>query len=125
MAAIHRFSHILNQRYKSGTDFTFPDNEPHRYENMTWISSSEKPTKEQFITWMNEKNAESALAEVRVERNKKLVETDWTQGADVPNSIKSPYQTYRQALRDFPTDSSKWTMDDNGMLSINWPTPPS
>ena len=97
MAAIHRFSHILNQRYNSGTDFTFPDNEPHRYENMTWISSSEKPTKEQFITWMNEKNAESALAEVRVERNKKLVETDWTQGADVPNSIKSPYQTYRQA----------------------------
>ena len=48
MAAIHRFSHILNQRYNSGTDFTFPDNEPHRYENMTWISSSEKPTKEQL-----------------------------------------------------------------------------
>ena len=72
MAAIHRFSHILNQRYNSGTDFTFPDNEPHRYENMTLISSSEKPTKEQFITWMNEKNAESALAEVRVERNKKV-----------------------------------------------------
>ena len=125
MAVIYRFSHILNQRYNSVTDFTFPDNEPHRYENMTWISSSEKPTKEQFITWMNEKNAESALAEVRVERNKKLVETDWTQGADVPNSIKSPYQTYRQALRDFPSDTSKWTMDDNGMLSINWPTPPS
>ena len=125
MAAIHRFSHILNQRYKSGTDFTFPDNEPHRYENMNWISSSEKPTKEQFIIWMNEKNAENALDEVRVERNKKLVETDWTQGADVPVGIKTTYQVYRQALRDFPSDTSKWTMDDNGILSITWPTKPS
>ena len=93
---------------------------------MVWEHDTvSKPTEEQLIKWINEKNAESALAEVRVERNKKLVETDWTQGADVPDSIKNPYQTYRQALRDFPTDSSKWTMDDNGILSINWPTKPS
>ena len=117
MAAIHRFSHILNQRYNSGTDFTFPDNEPHRYENMTWISSSEKPTKEQFIIWMNEKNAENALAEVRVERNKKLVESDWSQGSDVPSTLKAKWATYRQSLRDVPSASSP--------DKVVWPTAPS
>ena len=128
MAVIYRLSHIVKERYTDvgvgGSHFSFPVGVAHTYGAMKWEHETvPKPTEAQLITWMNEKNAASALAEVRVERNKKLVETDWTQGADVPNSIKSPYQTYRQALRDFPTDSSKWTMDDNGMLSINWPTP--
>ena len=130
MARIYRLSHIIKERYTDvgvgGSHFSFPVGVAHTYGSMNWRHDTvPKPTEAQLITWMNEKNAESALAEVRVERNKKLVETDWTQGADVPDSIKNPYQTYRQALRDFPTDSSKWTMDDNGMLSINWPTKPS
>ena len=65
------------------------------------------------------------MDELRQVRNNKLTVTDWSQLGDVPVGIKTTYQTYRQALRDFPTDSSKWTMDDNGMLSINWPTKPS
>ena len=130
MAVIYRLSHIIKERYTDvgvgGSHFSFPVGVAHTYGNMKWEHETvPKPTETQLITWMNEKNAESALAEVRVERNKKLLETDWTQGADVPNSIMQPYQTYRQALRDFPNDSSKWTMDDNGMLSINWPTKPS
>ena len=130
MARIYRLSHIIKERYTDvgvgGSHFSFPVGVAHTYGAMKWEHDTvPKPTEAQLITWMNEKNAESALAEVRVERNKKLVESDWSQGADVPNSIKSPYQTYRQALRDFPSDASKWTMDDNGMLSINWPTPPS
>ena len=67
----------------------------------------------------------SAIVDLREQRDKKLVESDWSQGADVPVGIRTTYQTYRQALRDLPSDSSKWTMDDNGMLSINWPTKPS
>ena len=130
MAVIYRLSHIIKERYTDvgvgGSHFSFPVGVAHTYGAMNWVHETvPKPTEAQLITWMNEKNAESALAEVRVERNKKLVETDWTQGADVPTSIMQPYQTYRQALRDFPNDSSKWTMDDNGMLSINWPTKPS
>ena len=130
MAAIYRLSHIVRERYTDvgvgGSHFSFPVGVAHTYGAMKWEHETvPKPTEAQLITWMNEKNAESALAEVRVERNKKLVATDWTQGADVPDSIRTPYQTYRQALRDFPSDASKWTMDDNGILSITWPTKPS
>ena len=130
MARIYRLSHIVKERYTDvgvgGSHFSFPVGVAHTYGAMVWEHDTvPKPTEAQLNTWMSVKNIESALAEVRIERNKKLVETDWTQGADIPVGIKTTYQVYRQALRDFPSDSSKWTMDDNGMLSITWPTKPS
>jgi len=42
---------------------------------------------------------------VREQRNEKLAATDWTQAADVPQSIKDNYASYRQALRDVPSQS--------------------
>ena len=54
---------------------------------------------------------------VRKQRNDLLVECDWTQGADVPNAIKSAWTSYRQALRDVTTQSDP----DN----ITWPSKPS
>ena len=65
------------------------------------------------------------FVKLRKKRDKLLVESDWSQGGDVPVGIKTTYQTYRQELRDLPSNSSKWTMDDNGIVSINWPTSPS
>ena len=78
-----------------------------------------------FKTKYDEELAKYPMTILRLERNQRILSTDWSQLGDVPVGIKTTYQTYRQALRDFPTDSSKWTMDDNGMLSINWPTKPS
>ena len=48
---------------------------------------------------------EQALEEFREERNKRLAETDWTQVNDSPlsDSKKTEWQTYRQALRDMPS----------------------
>ena len=54
---------------------------------------------------------------VRKKRNDLLVECDWTQGADVPDSIKSSWTSYRQGLRDVTTQSDP----DN----ITWPSKPS
>jgi len=130
MSIIYRVSHIIKERYTDvgvgGSHFSFPVGVAHTYGSMKWEHDTvPKPTESQLITWMNENNAASAIADVREQRNKKLVESDWSQGADVPVGIKTTYQTYRQALRDLPSDSSKWTMDDNGIVSISWPTSPS
>ena len=54
---------------------------------------------------------------VRKKRDDLLIASDWTKGADVPKSIKSSWTTYRQALRDVPTQSDP----DN----ITWPNKPS
>lgn len=54
---------------------------------------------------------------VRKQRNDLLIESDWTQGADVPDVIKTAWVSYRQALRDVTKQSDP----DN----ITWPTKPS
>jgi hypothetical protein len=44
---------------------------------------------------------------LRMIRDTLLVESDWSQGADVPTSIKSSYATYRTNLRNLPTNVTK------------------
>jgi len=41
--------------------------------------------------------------QLRQKRDRLLVESDWTQGADVPSAVKSSYVTYRTDLRVLPT----------------------
>ena len=96
------------------------------YSGLEWLDSSQtKPTETEINNKISELDAAEPMRLLREERFRLLSECDWTQGADVPNTIKTAWQTYRQALRDFPSDASKWTMDDNGILSITWPTKPS
>ena len=59
---------------------------------------------------------------LRRERDKLLVESDWSQGGDVPNALKTKWQTYRQNLRDVPNNQ---TPSDMFLSNINWPTKPS
>jgi hypothetical protein len=56
------------------------------------------------------------IALVKSQRNQKLTETDWTQIDDAPVD-KAAWATYRQALRDVPTQSGfPW--------DITWPAQP-
>tara|TARA_R100000963_G_C4637601_1_gene101523 strand:- start:1133 stop:1564 length:432 start_codon:yes stop_codon:yes gene_type:complete len=56
-------------------------------------------------------------ANVRRDRDSKLVETDFWALEDAPSSISNAQQIYRQKLRDVPKNNSD---PDN----INWPTKP-
>ena len=55
--------------------------------------------------------------EIREKRDDLLLETDWTQNPDVPDATKAKWQSYRQALRDVPSQSDPY--------NITWPTRPS
>ena len=55
--------------------------------------------------------------QMRAYRNELIKLSDWTQGADVPDTIKLKWQSYRQALRDITKAAS--TSD------VIWPTEPS
>ena len=56
---------------------------------------------------------------VRIERNAKLSECDWTQLVDSALSVEAQaaWGVYRQALRDIPADN-------NDPYNIDWPTAP-
>lgn len=62
------------------------------------------------------------IVELRRYRDMKLTACDWTQGADSPlsDSKKAEWQTYRQALRDIPTDQP-----NASIRTVTWPTKPS
>ena len=64
--------------------------------------------------------------EVREERNKLLVNSDWTQLSDSPltDSKKAEWATYRQALRDYPANNATVivALDDSGTA---WPAQPA
>jgi len=62
-------------------------------------------------------DAERAMKLLRQQRDRKLAETDWTQGADVPDEIKNAYTSYRQALRDI-------TNTYNNPRTVVWPDKP-
>lgn len=63
---------------------------------------------------------------LRVERDKRLAESDWTQNQDVSETTKNAWTTYRQALRDLPLTATP-TLDSSGDLdksSVTWPSKP-
>ena len=81
----------------------------------------------EFETKESEYNADSAnraIGNLRFERNIRLAETDFYAMSDV--TMSSDMTTYRQALRDLPsnytTDDSKTLAED--LSNLNWPTKP-
>jgi acyl carrier protein phosphodiesterase len=56
--------------------------------------------------------------DVRNERNQKLTDCDWTQANDSPLKAESTWITYRQALRDVPTQAGF-------PHTVTWPTKPT
>ena len=64
---------------------------------------------------------------LRLQRNQRILNTDWSQLGDVPVGIKTTYESYRQALRDLPASANP-KLDADGNLdqtSFTWPTEPS
>ena len=76
-----------------------------------------------FIVWNNTEVSEPTEQELadakedamnvrwwkilRIIRNKLLVESDWSQGLDVPEDLKASYVTYRNDLRNLPATVTK------------------
>ena len=98
------------------------------YSGLEWLdSSATKPTETEINNKISELDSSEPMRLLREERFRLLLECDWTQGADVPNSIKTAWQTYRQALRDLPASASP-KLDSNydlDLTSVTWPTEPS
>lgn len=60
------------------------------------------------------------MQSLRSQRDKWLIQCDWTQAADSPlsDAKKAEWATYRQQLRDLPANTSD-------PANPTWPTPPS
>ena len=101
------------------------------YDSIEWYSTNTEPlpTEADVIKKVADLQAEEPLRLLRIERNKLLVETDWTQLKDIDLDLirERNWKNYRQALRDLPANS-KPRLDGAGnldMSSVSWPDKPS
>ena len=100
------------------------------YSGLEWLDKTQtKPTEEEINAKIAELEAAEPFRLLRIERNRRLAETDWTQLKDIDLDIirERNWKNYRQALRDLPSKSTP-KLDINGdldMSSVTWPDKPS
>ena len=98
------------------------------YSTIQWMDSENSlPTIDVINAKIAELDAAEPMRLLREERFRLLAEGDWTQGVDVPNSIKTAWQTYRQQLRDLPASASPKLDEfyELDLSSVTWPSRPS
>ena len=85
------------------------------YDDVVWLDDRDMPTRSAFDTKLAELEVSNNLNNLRVERKRRLAETDWWASSDL--TMTAEQTAYRQALRDI-TDTYT-SLDD-----VVWPTKP-
>lgn len=98
------------------------------YLGMTWLTSF-KPTESELYDKVIELDKSEALKILRIERNEKLIDSDWVviKSNETGVPVSDSWKVYRQALRDLPATASP-SLTSTGYLdytSFTWPTEPS
>jgi len=94
------------------------------YSGLEWLDSGQQPTEQEVKAKIIELDAAEPIKLLRIERDKKIAETDWRMLPDQTPS--DDWINYRQALRDLPASASP-KLDSNYELdfsSFTWPTEP-
>ena len=100
------------------------------YSGIDWLDKSQtQPTEDEVNTKIAELEAAEPFRLLRIERNKLIAETDWTQLKDIDLDVirERNWKNYRQALRDLPYKSNPKlnSYGDLDMSSVTWPDKPS
>ena len=89
---------------------------------IAWYDSRPQPTEEEINSKIAELEAAEPMRLLRIERNRRLAETDWMANSDVV--MADHWKTYRQLLRDLPATQEPM-LDENGNLTnVSWPEVP-
>ena len=100
------------------------------YADLEWLDKTQtKPTEEEVNSKVTELQAAEPLKLLRVERNKRLTESDWvvTRASELESTVSDEWRRYRQSLRDLPTSASPKlnSIGELDLTSVTWPTKPS
>ena len=92
---------------------------------LEWVDTKQtQPTETEVNSKISELNDAEAMRLLRIERDARIVKTDWRASSDL--TLSDAWKTYRQALRDITTQTPK--LDSNyelDLTSVTWPTEPS
>ena len=107
---------------KPGAKWTLSGTE---YSGLKWMDSGQHPTEQEVKAKIIELDAAEPMRLLRIERNKKIAETDWRMLPD--HTPSDDWINYRQALRDLPASATPKLNSDYelDLTSVTWPTEPS
>tara|TARA_Y100000114_G_scaffold121105_1_gene116188 strand:- start:344 stop:703 length:360 start_codon:yes stop_codon:yes gene_type:complete len=94
------------------------------YSGFTWQDNGPAPTEAEIDAEVVRLNNAEPMRLLRLERNKRLAETDYMALSDT--TITDAWKTYRQQLRDLPASANP-KLDSQGNLdlsSVTFPTKP-
>ena len=109
-----KFSHLADGWFP----FTANPNDEEEH-GRTLFANAENGDYEVVATYEHP-SLEKEMSNLRFKRNALLLETDWTQNADVPQATKDKWATYRQELRDLTNGIDTAEKARN----VTWPTKP-
>lgn len=98
---------------RPGSDFSLSGSD---LSGLVWKSENPPPSEREVTDAHTEVVLEKVASAVRIERDKLLTKSDWTQVADAPVD-QAAWATYRQELRDIP-------QQEGFPESVVWPTRP-
>jgi len=84
--------------------------------------NNEQPSEQEIQAKIAELKAAEPMRLLRLERNRRLAETDWMALNDV--IMSGEWKTYRQALRDLPATAEPQLNDDGNLTNVTWPEVP-
>ena len=114
-------THAL-QVLKPGAEWVLRGTE---YSGLEWMDSGQQPTEQEVKAKIIELDAAEPMRLLRIERDKKIAQTDWRVLPD--QTPTDDWINYRQALRDLPASASPKLNSDYelDLTSFTWPTEPS
>ena len=91
-----------------------------------WLEGTSEISRSDISTKLTELINAEPMTELRRQRDMLIAESDWRANSDV--TMSSAWKTYRQALRDMPTNNTNPTWDGvygSTLGNVTWPTKPS
>ena len=89
---------------------------------LQWHDTRPQPTQEEIDKKIAELTAAEPMRLLRLERNRRLAETDWMANSDVV--MADDWKTYRQALRDLPATQEPQLDEQGNLINVTWPEVP-
>ena len=107
MVLPHLYPDLVNDGTPNG-DYYLQNKSDGKGTFLVWLNTGiSEPTDQELADAKEDAMNAYWWKRLRTTRNKLLVDSDWSQGADIPSDLKSPYVDYRTDLRDLPTTVSK------------------
>ena len=98
--------------------------------HLIWEDERPQPTAEQIQEKIAELQAAEPMRLLRIQRDKKLQESDWRTNNDYPYDDADAWATYRTALRNLPAVISTGNVaapviQDGALVFDDWPQVPN